>query len=158
MEREVKKALGNNEEKVDTVQLWFQEERVYPQKRCSTSLCFGFIPSGEEEGKEHRILEVGFERDDDELSVEKKSFSSVNSSTYYNVEMLLFYCMRKARSRCLAAHRRLRHFHLCLALESRKRMDLMFCCCLVLFVCLFCFSLLQLWKASFSTTALGHAL
>lgn len=103
------------------------------------SLCFGFIPSGEEEGKEHRILEVGFERDDDELSVEKKSFSSVNSITYYNVEMLLFYCGRKARSRCLAAHRRLRRFYLCLALESQKRMDLMFCCCSVLFVCLFCF-------------------
>lgn len=35
----MKKALGNNEEKVDTVQLWFQEELVSPQKRCSTSLC-----------------------------------------------------------------------------------------------------------------------
>jgi hypothetical protein len=60
------------------------------------SLCFGTFQVGEEEGKEHRILGVGFGRDDDELSVEKKSsFSSVNSSTYYNVEMLLFYCMRR---------------------------------------------------------------
>lgn len=76
LEREDKKALGSNEENVDTVQLWFQEESIYPEKHYSTSLWFGCIPVEEEDSKEHRILGVGFGRDGDELSAEKKSFSS----------------------------------------------------------------------------------
>lgn len=63
MEREVKKKkkpLGHSEENVDTVQVWFQEESIYPQKHFSTSLLFGFFPVGEEEGKEPRILGVGW--------------------------------------------------------------------------------------------------
>jgi hypothetical protein len=41
---------------------------------------------------------------------------------------------------------------LCLASESQRSMDLMFCCCL--FVLLV--SPLKFWKASFCPTGLGH--